>query len=148
MVNEVEKLCNIRQILKYQIKTTYGINTTKQKEKNEMLSIYGMKQHDHITNHASTKRKEIFNENKDLKTLLDLIKKYKISLYIDPMDFMNEDQKTRLLEIDNQEKQEYDKLDDLLCEVKAQLDMCETYEQKQNIYKLYNIINEEGTLNV
>lgn len=33
-------------------------------------------------------------------------------------------------------------------EVEAQLEICETYEQKINILKLYNVLNEEGKLSI
>ncbi len=37
---------------------------------------------------------------------------------------------------------------DILCnEINAQLEMCETYEQKQEILKRYKVINEKGTIN-
>jgi hypothetical protein len=32
-------------------------------------------------------------------------------------------------------------------EIKAQLSICETYEQKQNVLKLYGIINSDGKIN-
>lgn len=32
-------------------------------------------------------------------------------------------------------------------EIKAQLSICETYEQKQNVLKLYNVINADGKIN-
>ena len=35
-------------------------------------------------------------------------------------------------------------LDQQQVEIEAQLDMCETYEQKQHILKVYNIIDEKG----
>ena len=36
----------------------------------------------------------------------------------------------------------------MLCgEINAQLEMCETYEQKQEILKRYKVINEKGTIN-
>ena len=45
----------------------------------------------------------------------------------------------------------YHKAREELCklveEVKTQLKMCETYEQKQNVLKLYEIIDKEGKLN-
>lgn len=40
-----------------------------------------------------------------------------------------------------------EELCELVEEVKSQLKMCETYEQKQNILKLYEIIDKEGKLN-
>lgn len=42
---------------------------------------------------------------------------------------------------------ELNDLSDKLNEVQAQLDMCETYEQKQNILRTYKIIKENGKVN-
>jgi hypothetical protein len=41
-----------------------------------------------------------------------------------------------------------EKLSSLKYEIKAQLDICETYEQKMNVLKIYNVVDEKGKLNV
>ena len=38
-------------------------------------------------------------------------------------------------------------LEQLIDEVKSQLSMCETYEQKQHILRVYDIIDERGKVN-
>lgn len=40
-----------------------------------------------------------------------------------------------------------EKLSSLEYEIKAQLDICETYEQKMNVLKAYGVIDEQGKLN-
>ena len=40
-----------------------------------------------------------------------------------------------------------DKLNDEIDEINAQLSMCETYEQKQSVLKLYKVIDENGKIN-
>lgn len=44
-------------------------------------------------------------------------------------------------------EEEYCKLDNLIREVHAQLSMCETYEQKQNVLNTYKILKANGKIN-
>ena len=41
---------------------------------------------------------------------------------------------------------EKQKINKLISEIRAQLDMCDTYEQKQNILKAYKVIDDQGKL--
>jgi hypothetical protein len=44
-------------------------------------------------------------------------------------------------------EEEYCKLENLMREVYAQLSMCETYEQKQNVLNTYKILKANGKIN-
>lgn len=53
----------------------------------------------------------------------------------------------KLIKIDECHREEVEKLHKLFYEVVAQLQMCETYEQKQAILKTYKIVKENGKIN-
>ena len=52
----------------------------------------------------------------------------------------------KLGELEEKTDIEYCELEKLINEINAQLNMCETYEQKQNILKVYNVIDKNGIL--
>lgn len=57
----------------------------------------------------------------------------------------NSDAKVKELESNYSNKRRA--IDKEIEEIKAQLSICETYEQKQNVLKLYNVINADGKIN-
>lgn len=60
---------------------------------------------------------------------------------------LSEDTLKMLETNDNLRRDELKKLEEFVYEVHAQLSMCETYEQKQNILRTYKIIKENGKVN-
>ena len=60
---------------------------------------------------------------------------------------LSETTKKRLEKWAELREEEYCKLENLMREVHAQLSMCETYEQKQDILRTYKIIKENGKVN-
>ena len=63
-----------------------------------------------------------------------------------PINLSDETRK-KLNTIYNTREEELKDLSDKLNEVQAQLSMCETYEQKQDILRIYKIIKENGRVN-
>ena len=60
---------------------------------------------------------------------------------------LTEKTKKHLEELAELREEECCKLDNKIKEVNAQLSMCETYDQKQEILRRYNIINKNGKVN-
>jgi hypothetical protein len=80
-------------------------------------------------------------------TLLKLYEEDKIlANAFAPINLSDETRK-RLNAIDKTRCEELHDLSDKLNEVQAQLSMCETYEQKQDILRTYKIIKENGKVN-
>lgn len=52
----------------------------------------------------------------------------------------------KLGELEEKTDIEYCELEKLINEIMAQLNMCETYEQKQKVLRNYNVIDENGIL--
>lgn len=51
-----------------------------------------------------------------------------------------------LVEIDKDFKDKMDDRDRLIEEIRSQIDICETYEQKLSIYKKYGVLDKNGKL--
>lgn len=80
-------------------------------------------------------------------TLLKLYEEDKIlANAFAPINLSDETRK-KLNAIYNTREEELKDLSDKLNEVQAQLSMCETYEQKQDILRIYKIIKENGRVN-
>lgn len=121
---------------------------------NKILDIYGDRKREKINKHyeqlmeqtkLADERYVIF---KDCSNKLDKLYKEDgiITNYlVEPR--LTEKTKKHLEELAELREEEYCKLDNKIKEVVAQLSMCETYEQKQEILRLYNIINKNGKVN-
>jgi hypothetical protein len=81
-------------------------------------------------------------------TLSELYKEDKIltTEHYAPINLSNETIK-KITANHNARCEELNDLSDKLNEVQAQLSMCETYEQKQDILRIYKIIKENGKVN-
>ena len=124
------------------------------KTMNNILDIYGDRKREKINKHyeqlmeqtkLADERYVIF---KDCSNKLDKLYKEDgiITNYlVEPR--LTEKTKKHLEELAELREEEYCKLDNKIKEVVAQLSMCETYEQKQEILRRYNIINKNGKVN-
>lgn len=124
------------------------------KTMNNILDIYGDRKREKINKHyeqlmeqtkLADERYVIF---KDCSNKLDKLYKEDgiITNYlVEPR--LTEKTKKHLEELAELRKEEYCKLDNKIKEVNAQLSMCETYDQKQEILRKYNIINKNGKVN-
>lgn len=61
--------------------------------------------------------------------------------------YLSEETAKKLEELEIKKEADLTKLENELDEIKAQISMCETYEQKQSVLKLYKVIDENGKLN-
>ncbi len=124
------------------------------KTMNNILDIYGDRKREKINKHyeqlmeqtkLADERYVIF---KDCSNKLDKLYKEDgiITNYlVEPR--LAEKTKKRLEELAELREEEYCKLNNKIKEVDAQLSMCETYDQKQEILRRYNIINKNGKVN-
>lgn len=69
-----------------------------------------------------------------------------VSLYPNSIK-LNDDIEQEIRKVYNELDKKESELRRLCDEINAQLEMCETYEQKQEILKRYKVINEKGTIN-
>ena len=124
------------------------------KTMNNILDIYGDRKREKINKHyeqlmeqtkLADERYVIF---KDCSNKLDkLYKEDEIitNYLVEPR--LAEKTKKHLKELAELREEEYCKLNNKIKEVDAQLSMCETYDQKQEILRRYNIINKNGKVN-
>lgn len=124
------------------------------KTMNNILDIYGDRKREKINKHyeqlmeqtkLADERYVIF---KDCSNKLDKLYKEDgiITNYlVEPR--LAEKTKKHLEELAELREEEYCKLNNKIKEVDAQLSMCETYDQKQEILRRYNIINKNGKVN-
>ena len=69
-----------------------------------------------------------------------------VSVYPNSIN-LDDDIKQEIRKVYNELNKKETELSMLCDEIHAQLEMCETYEQKQEILKRYKVINEKGTIN-
>ena len=124
------------------------------KTMNNILDIYGDRKREKINKHyeqlmeqtkLADERYAIF---KDCSNKLDKLYKEDgivTNYLVEPR--LAEKTKKRLEELAELREEEYCKLNNKIKEVDAQLSMCETYDQKQEILRRYNIINKNGKVN-
>ena len=124
------------------------------KTMNNILDIYGDRKREKINKHyeqlmeqtkLADERYVIF---KDCSNKLDKLYKEDgiITNYlVEPR--LAEKTKKHLEKLAELREEEYCKLNNKIKEVDAQLSMCETYDQKQEILRRYNIINKNGKVN-
>ena len=124
------------------------------KTMNNILDIYGDRKREKINKHyeqlmeqtkLADERYVIF---KDCSNKLDKLYKEDgiiTNHLVEPR--LTEKTKKHLEELAELREEEYCKLDNKIKEVVAQLSMCETYDQKQEILRIYNIINKNGKVN-
>lgn len=123
----------------------------KENKEMELLEIYF--ENKQIENDAECEQACEKARKKDLmyKGICEIQENYKdiggVRISIDHGVYeFNESVKKEILKILDKRDRRDKVLRELECEIKAQLKMCETYEQKQAILKAYNIIDEQGKL--
>lgn len=126
---------------------------------NDMINLYEERKLNEITKKFQNEFEKIKNSDERYvkwKTSLDTLKE--LFKQDDNMDAFAQVCRLSAIKIPNEVNEKlkvfeskYHKAREELCklveEVKTQLKMCETYEQKQNVLKLYEIIDKEGKLN-
>lgn len=126
---------------------------------NDMIKLYEERKLNEITKKFQKEFEKIKNSDERYvkwKTSLDTLKE--LFEQDDNMDAFAQVCRLSAIKISNEVNEKVkvfeskyhtarDELFELVEEVKTQLKMCETYEQKQNVLKLYEIIDKEGKLN-
>ena len=140
--------------IKYHMTEIDDIIKGDNKTMNNILDIYGDRKREKINKHyeqlmeqtkLADERYVIF---KDCSNKLDKLYKEDgiiTNHLVEPR--LAEKTKKHLEELAELREEEYCKLDNKIKEVVAQLSMCETYDQKQEILRRYNIINKNGKVN-
>ncbi len=125
-----------------------------EKKKMEILKIYVEKQKRKLRNKFDKKMADLYKQDPVYRELCEMNKRivqlnkiHHTNVLLDLSDYIfPQDYKTQQFEIEAENDRNFDTLCDLVQEVEAQLDMCETYEQKQQILKAYKIIDENGKI--
>ena len=119
--------------------------------KMELLEIYRVRKNNKLNEELDKAKEKAWEKDPTYKTLAELQEKSKTKdgHYVFEFSFFN---KPDAVEKEyNKIKQEADKkateLSELIGEVRAQLAECETYEQKINVLKAYEILDEKGRVN-
>lgn len=128
------------------------IKIKEEKKEMELLKLYFKRKRDELEVKYHEKREKIKRKDVMYTEVMDLRKKYahiaEFNIYVTNSYKFSTEIETEIIKNDR----EFDKkLDELYCqqrEIEAQLDICETYEQKMNVLKIYNIVDEKGKLNV
>lgn len=124
------------------------------KTMNNILDIYGARKREKINKHYEQLMEltkladERYATFKDCSDKLDkLYKEDGVITHplVEPQ--LAENTKKHLEKLAELREEEYCKLENLMREVNAQLSMCETYEQKQNVLNNYKILKSNGKIN-
>lgn len=133
---------------------TFNIKGDNNNMFNEILEIYEEKQSRKINKKYNDLEKSIKLTDARYKmwkecvdTLDKLYTEDKVLVHQYAEIELSEDTKKKLQVLYTAREQDLRKLLDKKHEVNAQLDMCETYDQKQEILRRYNIINKNGKVN-
>ena len=129
--NSIDKILEIyrKDMIKI-IDETFDENIKEIRESSELGRIFKK-----VLEYSQKKLKEAYPDN---------FEKMKNKIY---MDFDNDDEIQRQIEEEMAERDKaIESLDDTLKDVKALLNITETYEQKMDILKRYEILDEDGLL--
>lgn len=123
----------------------------KEKKEMELLNIYFDKKQKEIKEKYKEKDVKIRCKDPVYKELADIAKKHKdvrgVVCYAGcDFEFSDEIRKA-IIKNDRDCDVQIDDMYALKKEIIAQLDICETYEQKMNVLKSYGVVNENGKLN-
>lgn len=127
------------------------IKIKEEKKEMELLDIYFNEKQREIREKYNEKSVKIKCKDPVYKELTDIAKKYSgvrgVVCYAG-CDFEYDDEiRKALVKNDRDCDVQLDAMFNLKKEIMAQLDICETYEQKMNVLKAYGVIDENGKLN-
>lgn len=122
-----------------------------EKKEMELLEIYFNEKIKQLEIEHDKKRDKIKTKDPIIKELGALAKKYKdvkgLSIFPNCEYQFSKEILEELNKCDKDYRIQREKLSSLENEIKAQLDICETYEQKMNVLKVYGVVDEQGKLN-
>lgn len=124
----------------------------KENKEMELLNIYFEKKRDLVYKKYEIKAEKIKVKNEEYKEITEMMRKYKdndcVSIYVSSNYPLGKELDAELKKVCEDKNNELQKLSDLKTEISAQLELCETYEQKMNILKTYQIVKDNGVLNI
>lgn len=128
------------------------IKIKEEKKEMDLLNIYFNEKIKQLEIEHGKKCDKIKTKDPIIKELYALAKKYKdikgLSIFPNHEYRFSQEILEEMNKCDNDYRIQREKLSSLEYEIKAQLDICETYEQKMNVLKIYNVVDEKGKLNV
>lgn len=128
------------------------IKIKEEKKEMELLSIYFNEKIKQLEIEHDKKCDKIKTKDPIIKEVYALAKKYKdvkgLSIFPNYEYQFSQEILEEMNKCDKDYRIQREKLSSLEYEIKAQLDICETYEQKMNVLKIYNVVDEKGKLNV
>lgn len=143
-----------RLVLDIPTEETKTFNIKGENEMNRIVELYEERNRDKIYTEYEKKcaKIKLADENyKVYKECLDkltpIYEKTKQTFRDITEPYLSEETAKKLDELELKKEADLTKLENELDEIKAQISMCETYEQKQSVLKLYKVIDENGKLN-
>ena len=127
-----------------------NIKIKEEKKEMELLEIYNENQERKLRLQFNKKVENVKKQDETYKELFKIANKFSnvkgIDICIDGYVFDKEIE-TKLEKLHKQYNEDRRRLMVLHDEINAQIQICETYEQKQAILKAYGVIDEQGKLN-
>lgn len=131
-------------------KVNYYLKNEEKKEM-ELLNIYFDEKIKQLEIEHDKKRDKIKTKDPIIKEVYALANKYKdvkgLSIFPNYEYQFSQEILEEMNKCDKDYRIQREKLSSLEHEIKAQLDICETYEQKMNVLKAYGVVDEQGKLN-
>ena len=128
------------------------IKIKEEKKEMELLEIYMDRKQRQLEIEHDKKQDKIKAKDPVIKELAALSKKYKdvkgLSIFANFEYQFSEEILQELNKNDYNYRVQREKLNSLEREINAQLDICETYEQKMGVLITYGVLDEQGKLNV
>ena len=116
----------------------------------KLLEIYRDRKMEKLYKDMETAQDKAWEKDSTCKTLKELAEKTKTKdgyLFTFSFTFMPDSVKKEIDKIHKDKEEKEIQLNKLINEVEAQLAECETYEQKINVLKAYEILDEKGRVN-
>lgn len=146
--------CIAQAVLDQPTEETKTFNIKGENEMNKIVELYEERNRAKIYTEYKKKCAKIKLADENYKVykecldkLLPIYEKTKQSFHDITEPYLSEETAKKLEELELKKEADLTKLDNELDEIKAQILMCETYEQKQSVLKLYKVIDENGKLN-
>lgn len=127
------------------------IKIKEEKKEMELLNIYFNEKIKQLEIEHYKKQDKIETKDPIIKEVYTLAKKYKdvkgLSIFPNCEYQFSKEILEELNKCDKDYRIQREKLSSLEYEIRVQLDICETYEQKMNVLKAYGVVDEQGKLN-
>lgn len=129
----------------------------KENKKMEILDLYTKRKIQSINKEYNQQREKILNEDDIQSIIIEMTDQVNAMaeneginsrLIIHRSEFITNETKEKLLNLDKEKDEKQDKLYDSIREVEAMFDMTEDYTERMKILKKYGIINKDGKLGV